>query len=79
MVDFEFVNDDCALLYPDETGRPPYEPAFMFKIVFLQSLYNLSESPNMVINSVGILFVCLRAVKSPGRSWRSASTSFVGS
>lgn len=43
VVDFEFVNDDCAPLYTDETGRPPYEPALMFKIVFLQFLYNLSD------------------------------------
>jgi IS5 family transposase len=43
LVDFKFVNEECAPLYEDETGRPPYEPALMFKIVFLQFLYNLSD------------------------------------
>ncbi len=43
LVDFEFVNEECAPLDDDETGRPPYEPALMFKIVFLQFLYHLSD------------------------------------
>jgi IS5 family transposase len=43
LVDFEFVNVACAPLYQEETGRPPYEPALMFKIVFLQFLYHLSD------------------------------------
>jgi IS5 family transposase len=43
LVDFKFVNDECAPLYRDETGRPPYEPALMIKIEFLQFLYNLSD------------------------------------
>jgi IS5 family transposase len=43
LVDFEFVNEECAPLYEEETGRPPYEPALMFKIVCLQFLYNLSD------------------------------------
>lgn len=43
VVDFEFVNTECAPLYTKETGRPPYEPALLFKIVLLQFLYNLSD------------------------------------
>jgi len=43
LITFEFVNEVCAPLYPEETGRPPYEPALMFKVVFLQFLYNLSD------------------------------------
>jgi IS5 family transposase len=43
LVDFEFVNETCAPFYPEETGRPPYEPALMFKIVLLQFLYRLSD------------------------------------
>lgn len=43
LVDFDFVNEECAELYRDETGRPPYEPALMFKIVFPQFLYNFSD------------------------------------
>ncbi len=43
LVDFEFVNEECAPLYCDESGRPPYEPALLFTIVFLQFLSNLSD------------------------------------
>jgi len=43
VVDFEFVNTECAPLYAEETGRPPYEPTLMFKMVCLQFLYNLSD------------------------------------
>ena len=43
VVDFDFVNTECAPLYAEETGRPPYEPALMFKMVCLQFLYNLSD------------------------------------
>jgi IS5 family transposase len=43
LINFEFVNEECTPLYPEETGRPPYEPALMFKIVFLQFLYDLAD------------------------------------
>jgi hypothetical protein len=38
IVDVEFVNTERTPLYAEETGRLPYEPALMFKIVVLQFL-----------------------------------------
>ena len=43
LIEWEFVNEECASLYADETGRPPYDPALMFKMVFLQFLYDLAD------------------------------------
>lgn len=43
LVAFEFVHEECAPLYEDETGRPPYEPTRMFKIGFRQCLSHLSD------------------------------------
>jgi len=43
IIDFSFVDDLCKDLYSKEMGRPAYPPSFMFKIVFLQFMYNLSD------------------------------------
>jgi len=43
IIDFSFVDDLCKDLYNKWMGRPAYPPSFMFKIVFLQFLYNLSD------------------------------------
>lgn len=42
-VDFSFVNEACESLYSEAIGRPGYEPLIMFKITFLEFLYNLSD------------------------------------
>ena len=42
-VDFSFVNELCQDAYTPDFGRPAYEPEVMFKIVFLQFLYNVSD------------------------------------
>lgn len=42
-VDFNYVNDICESLYCEDFGRPAYEPLTMFKITFLEFLYNLSD------------------------------------
>jgi len=42
-VDFKFVNELCKDLYSADTGRPCWEPQLMFKALFLQYLYDLSD------------------------------------
>jgi len=42
-VDFSFVNDLCRDAYNPDVGRPAYEPEMMFKILFLQFLYDISD------------------------------------
>jgi transposase, IS5 family len=43
IVDFKFVNELCKDLYSPDTGRPCWEPQLMFKVLFLQFLYDLSD------------------------------------
>ena len=42
-VDFKFVNGLCKDLYCQDNGRPCWEPQLMFKVLFLQFLYDLSD------------------------------------
>ena len=42
-VDFSFVNELCRDAYTPDFGRPAYEPEMMFKILFLQFLYDVSD------------------------------------
>jgi IS5 family transposase len=42
-VDFSFVNELCQDAYTLDFGRPAYGPEMMFKIVFLQFLYDVSD------------------------------------
>lgn len=42
-VDFSFVNDLCRDAYSPDVGRPAYEPQMMFKVLFLQFLYDISD------------------------------------
>jgi IS5 family transposase len=41
-VDFSFVNERCRELYA-EAGRPCWEPALMFRVLFLQFLHDISD------------------------------------
>ena len=43
VVDFSFVNELCQDAYTPDFGRPAYEPEMMFKILFLQFLYDISD------------------------------------
>ncbi len=43
VVDFSFVNELCRDAYTPDFGRPAYEPEMMFKIIFLQFLYDVSD------------------------------------
>ena len=42
-VDLSFVNKLCQDAYVPDLGRPAYEPEMMFKILFLQFLYDVSD------------------------------------
>jgi IS5 family transposase len=42
-VDFSFVNELCRDAYTPDFGRPAYGPDMMFKIIFLQFLYDVSD------------------------------------
>ena len=42
-VDFSLVNELCRDAYTADFGRPAYEPDMMFKVLFLQFLYDISE------------------------------------
>jgi len=42
-IDFSFVNDLCRDTYCLDNGRPGWSPLLMFKIIFLQFLYDLSD------------------------------------
>ena len=42
VVDFRFVEEHCKGFYAD-WGRDPWDPVLMFKMVFLQFLYDLSD------------------------------------
>jgi len=42
-IDLSFVNDLCRDAYNPDIGRPAYEPQMMFKMLFLQFLYDISD------------------------------------
>jgi transposase, IS5 family len=46
IIEWEIFREDLESMYKNENGkggRPPYDPVIMFKIIFLQRLYNLSD------------------------------------
>ena len=43
VVDFSFIDELCHDAYTPDFGRPACEPEMMFKILFLQFLYNISD------------------------------------
>jgi IS5 family transposase len=44
IVDFSFINELCSELYHFQgPGQKPYSPEFLFKILFLSFLYNISD------------------------------------
>ena len=42
-VDFSFIEEETRDLYSKEIGRPSHPPVGMFKIIFLEFYYNLSD------------------------------------
>jgi len=77
--DFSFVNDLCRDAYTPAFGRPACEPEMMFKIIFLQVLYNVSDrriEEEVNFNLVLKWFVGLTIDESPPDS--SSLTRFHG-
>ena len=67
-VAFSFVNDLCRDAYNPDVGRPAYEPEMMFKILFLQFLYDISDrriEEEVKFNLVLKWFVGLAINESP--------------
>lgn len=54
VVDFSFVNEICEDLYCPDNGRPCWEPQVIFKAIFLQFLYDLSDYDIVVAGNSGI-------------------------
>jgi len=71
VVDFSFVNGLCRDAYTPDFGRPAYEPEMMFKILFLQFLYDISDrriEEEVNFNLVLKWFVGLAMDESPDSS-----------
>lgn len=68
VVDFSFVNNLCRDLYCADNGRAGWEPALMFKIVFLQFLYEISDREvegSLTFNLVFKWFIGIEADELP--------------
>ena len=67
VVDFRFVAEHCKDFYVD-WGRDPWDPVLMFKLVFLQFLYDLSDremEEQAAFNLVYKWFLGLSAEEAP--------------
>jgi len=63
-IDFSFIKEKTKDLYAEELGRPSYPPEVMFKILFLEFYYNLSDVEvvkQLKFNILFRYFVGLRA------------------
>ena len=68
VVDFSFVNEVCRDAYTPDFGRPAYDPEMMFKITFLQFLYDVSDrriEEEVNFNLVSKWFIGLAIDESP--------------
>ena len=66
-VDFSFIKEKTKDLYAEELGRPSYPPEVMFKILFLEFYYNLSDvevAGQLKFNILFRYFVGLKAEDS---------------
>ena len=70
-VDWSIFEDDLRKfrksLHTHETGRPPFSPALMFKILVLQSLYNLSDEATEFIVQDRLSFMRFLDLKAGDR------------
>lgn len=55
-IDFSFVEEEVRDLYCSDNGRPSYPPERMFRILFLEYYYNLSDVEVVKQLQVNILF-----------------------
>lgn len=68
IVDFSFVNNLCQDLYCPDNGRAGWESALMFKIVFLQFLYDISDrqvEEQLTFNLIFKWFIGIEADELP--------------
>ncbi len=55
-IDFSFVNEELKDLYNPNNGRPSYSPEVLFRILFLEFYYNLSDVEVVKQCQVNLLF-----------------------
>lgn len=55
-IDLSFIEEIVADCYCHDNGRPAYHPVMMFKILFLQTLYNESDEKIIEAVDTNILF-----------------------
>ena len=56
MIDFSFVEEELKDLYDASNGRPSYPPEVLFKILFLEYYYNLSDVEVVMQCRVNVLY-----------------------
>lgn len=65
-VDFSFIKKETRDLYAHEKGRPSYPSEVMFKILFLEFYYNLSDVEVVKQLKFNVLFRYFTALKAEG-------------
>ncbi|BAL80246.1 transposase [Caldisericum exile] len=55
-IDFSFVEEEVRDLYDTKNGRPAYPPEVLFKMLFLEFYYNLSDVEVVRECQVNILY-----------------------
>jgi len=55
-IDFSFVNKELKDLYDEINGRPAYPPEVLFKMLFLEFYYNLSDVEVVKECQVNVLY-----------------------
>jgi len=62
-VDFSFIEEKTKDLYAKVAGRPSYPPKVMFKVLFLEFYYNLSDVEVVKQLKFNVLFRCFVGIK----------------
>jgi len=62
-IDFSFIEKETKDLYAKIAGRPSYPPEVMFKILFLEFYYNLSDVEVVKQLKFNVLFRCFTGIK----------------
>jgi len=62
-VDFSFIEEETEDLYAKAVGRTSYPPEVMFKILFLEFYYNLSDVEVVKQLRFNVLFRCFVGIK----------------
>jgi len=65
-VDFSFIEEETKDLYAEVAGRPSYPPETMFRILFLEFYYNLSDVEVVKQLKFNVLFRYFAAIKIEG-------------